>query len=265
MFRNLGTVDKWGIDGSVAWSPIKQLTLYAFGSWMDSKIKDNIQIGSFWRAITESATTSRPVPLRPTSSGAAPSPSGNRESGAPKYTYGFSALGTLGPVDLGITAKRTGPRYIFDNNARVFRLASTLPIVNDANAATIRQVVFDSTAPAYWLVNLDARLNLQVRRPQGDLLPAERLQPVRQVLRRRFRRRPVAGAQLGCNTQYGNPPFVQIGAPRTVSPARSAFRSKDPAQRRSDAASSPRGRRRFLLLTVRGRDLIPVLAQAGMM
>ena len=33
---------------------------------------------------------------------------GKRESGAPAYTFGGSARGTLGPVELGVTAKRTG-------------------------------------------------------------------------------------------------------------------------------------------------------------
>ena len=61
VFRNLGKVDKWGIDGSVAYEPIRQLTLYAFGSWNKSKIKDNIQIGSFGLLANDRrATTSRP-------------------------------------------------------------------------------------------------------------------------------------------------------------------------------------------------------------
>ena len=44
---------------------------------------------------------------------------GKWESGAPKYMYGASAVGRLGPLELGITAKKTGPRYVYDTNGHV--------------------------------------------------------------------------------------------------------------------------------------------------
>ena len=117
VFRNLGSVDKWGIDGSIAYKPIRQLTrLRLRRRGTTAKIKDNIQVGTLATGRRDSCDRldARPVTLNFDGCGsraAAPITSGNRESGAPKYTYGFSALGSLGPVDLGITAKRTGPRY----------------------------------------------------------------------------------------------------------------------------------------------------------
>src|SRR3546814_10326168 len=45
LYRNLGRVDKYGIDGSVAWQPIQQLSLYVFGSYLKSEIKDDVQSG----------------------------------------------------------------------------------------------------------------------------------------------------------------------------------------------------------------------------
>lgn len=153
VYRNLGRVDKYGIDGSVAYEPFRALTLYAFGSWNKSKIKDNIQIGSFG-GITSCDDVADPGSTAAIRSCAFTA--GNREAGAPKYTYGFSGVGRIGELfELGATAKRTGPRYIFDNNQPVF--------AGDINGTNETQV-FGATAPAYWLVNLDARFNLRMLR-----------------------------------------------------------------------------------------------------
>ena len=92
--RNLGTVDKYGVDGSVAWQPVRALSLYVFGSYLKSDIKEDVQLG---------ATNFAPT-------------AGKREAGAPKYTVGARAQGTLGPIDLGVQVKRTGERYLNDIN-----------------------------------------------------------------------------------------------------------------------------------------------------
>ena len=211
VYRNLGTVNKWGIDGSVAYEPFKQLTLYAFGSWNRSKIAQNIQIGSFGLGANK-VTDCDNIPA-----GAALADiirscaftKGNRESGAPKYLYGFSAVGDLGPVQLGVEAKRTGPRYIFDNNRPVFR-----GTVGATSGTTPEEQVFSATAPAYWLVNLDARVGLAWADPR---LSKTYLQF---NLYNAFDKFYVGGfggglSQSFSGGNYGNPPFVQIGAPRT--------------------------------------------------
>ena len=218
VYRNLGTVDKWGIDGSIAWSPIKQFTGYVFGSWMDSEIKDNVQIGSFGTGANQ-VTNCDAIPAGALASDVIRScafTSGNREAGTPKYTYGFSAIGKLGPVDLGVTAKRTGPRYIFDNNQPVFETGVNLTNVNDTNAANDPKIVYGSTAPAYWLVNLDARLNMEFTGLKETYFQLN--------VYNLFDKFYVGGFGGGlaqafntAATQFGNPPFVQIGAPRTIS------------------------------------------------
>ena len=113
--------------------------------------------------------------------------SGNREAGAPKYSYGGSLGGTLGPVDLGVTAKRTGSRYIYDNNRPIVTGTVGGPRSRRSAGSPLRL----RKTPAYWLVNLDARLNL-LGRSRRDLPSAQRLQSVRRVLRGRLRRRLVA-------------------------------------------------------------------------
>src|SRR3546814_5616886 len=42
IYRNLGRVDKYGIDGSIAYTPIPEVQLSVFGSYLKSKTKDNV-------------------------------------------------------------------------------------------------------------------------------------------------------------------------------------------------------------------------------
>src|SRR5690606_18384607 len=122
-FRNLGTVDKYGIDTSVAWQPVNAVTAYVFASYLKSKIKDDVQTGADTYAPT----------------------SGKRESGSPDWTIGGRLETRLGPIELGAQAKYTGKRYIFDTNTPL-----TLSGVE----------VYPSATKAYTLVDLDARLSL---------------------------------------------------------------------------------------------------------
>ena len=208
VYRNLGRVNKWGIDGSIAYEPVDALTLYAFGSLNRSKIKENVQIGSFGTGANRvddceniPAGASQADILRSCAFTA-----GKFESGAPKYSYGASVVGRLWNVELGVTAKRTGPRYIFDTNE---------PIFAGAIGGTNVTEIFPSKAPAYWLVNLDARFKLNM---------FEHLQNSYFQLNvyNLFDTFYVGGFGGGLNqsfsgSNFGNPPFVQIGAPRTVS------------------------------------------------
>lgn len=208
VFRNLGTVNKWGIDGSVAYEPVRELTLYAFGSWNKSKIKDNIQIA----ALTGSLTCDTVTPGTPAAFRSCALTAGNRESGSPKYTFGLSAVGKLGPLDLGATAKRTGSRTIFDNGQAVYRGDVDLTGVGGP------EQIFGATAPAYWLVNLDARLNLEF------IAPALAKTYLQANVYNVFDKFYVGGFGGGLSQSisastgvWGAPPFVQIGAPRTFS------------------------------------------------
>lgn len=213
VYRNLGNVRKYGIDGSVAWQPVDAVTLYVFGSMMKSEIRDNIAIG-------ENADGS--AVFAPTA--------GKRESGSPKYSWGGTIRGTLGPIDLGLTAKRTGARYIFDTNEATFT-GTFVPVGAKACASATSCVtpavfpaatqVYGKVAAAYWLVNLDARVNLDFL----GLNDQTYLQLNVYNLTNSFY---VGGFGGGLNQSfsfnrttgvatYGSPGFVQIGAPRTIS------------------------------------------------
>ena len=92
--RNLGEVEKYGIDGSISIQPIPQVLAYVFGSYQDSEIKDDVQTG---------ADTFAPT-------------AGNRESGAPEYMFGARIQASVGGFDIGGQIKRTGPRFLNDIN-----------------------------------------------------------------------------------------------------------------------------------------------------
>lgn len=92
--RNLGEVEKYGIDGSIAVRPIPQVLAYVFGSYLKSEIKEDVQVGATRFAAT----------------------GGKREAGAPEYTLGARLQASLGAFDLGAQVKRTGSRFLNDIN-----------------------------------------------------------------------------------------------------------------------------------------------------
>lgn len=178
VYRNLGRVDKYGIDGSIAYQPVSNLALYVFGSYLKSDIKDDVQSGVDGNGDPVFAPTA-----------------GKRRSGAPAYTFGGSARGTLGPVELGVTAKRTGGRYIYDTN---------LPVTADGVE------VYPAKTNAYWLVNLDARLSLEFLGLNDKTFFQLNVYNL-------FDKLYVGSYTTSLAQGTSSPPFAQIGAPRTIS------------------------------------------------
>jgi iron complex outermembrane recepter protein len=174
IYRNLGRVDKYGVDASLAINPIPEFSFYAFGSYLKSEIKENVETAPGVFALTE----------------------GKREGGAPVYTIGARATGTIGPVVLGAQAKRTGPRYVNDQN---------LPIFQTINGAVTQ--VYGNKTPAYTLVALDARVNLEFLGLSDRTFLQLNVVNVFDKL--------YVGGFDGTGTLTTTVPFAQIGAPRT--------------------------------------------------
>ncbi|MBN8829912.1 MAG: TonB-dependent receptor [Sphingomonadales bacterium] len=204
LYRNLGRVDKYGVDGSVAYSPIPQVSLYAFGSYLKSKIKDNVLYGE---------CTSANVTARITGCTAVGDPiyaktAGKRESGAPVYTLGARAQANLTYVEIGIQAKRTGPRYVNDLNVP-FTLGGTI-IGGQAVSGAIQQV-YGAKAPGYTLVDVDMRISAAPLGPGNKTYLQLHVTNV-------FDKLYVGGFDGRLDAGFssaGGLPFVQIGAPRT--------------------------------------------------
>lgn len=207
-FRNLGTVDKYGLDGYFSYQPIKELNLYLFGSVLKSEIKDDVLLFNCTAAHVSlgypGCTAAGVSIFAPTS--------GKRESGAPKYTFGGTVRGNFGPLEIGITGKRTGPRYVYDTNQPV--LAG-----NVLTPAGITQL-FPAKTPAYWLVNLDARVSLKEVGLEKSYLQLNVYNLFDQFYVGGFGGglnqtiTTTTGSSLG---NLGAPGFVQVGAPRTIS------------------------------------------------
>ncbi|MFA5965321.1 MAG: TonB-dependent receptor [Sphingomonas sp.] len=196
-YRNLGRVDKYGIDASVSWRPIPEVTAYVFGSYLKSEIKNNVSLGTCTTTTTANCTTIG-APIYALTAG-------KRESGSPTYTFGGRLAGSFGPVDLAIQAKRTGPRYLNDQNLPNLQCTST--VVNSACPTTATSYqVYPAKTPAYTQVDLDARLKMG----WAGLNDTTYLQVNVQNL---FNEYYVGGFSGGATTQY-SVPFAQIGSPR---------------------------------------------------
>lgn len=212
VYRNLGNVKKYGFDGFLYYQPNDMFTFGVNGSWLKSKIRDNVQVGENTDGTPIYALTA-----------------GKRESGSPKWTYGFLARANMGPVELGVTGKRTGPRYLFDDNSGMMQ--GTL-IPNGAKTSTggtptltaaqiaATGAIYGATAAAYWQLDLDVRVKLDFIKLGQSYLQLNVFNLTNSYY--------VGGfggglSQIGTYNKttgtaaYANPGFVQIGAPRTIS------------------------------------------------
>jgi iron complex outermembrane receptor protein len=209
IFRNLGRVDKYGLDGYVSYQPMKQLNLYVFGSVLKSEIKDDLLIGE----CTQAQVTGGFPGCTVVGGGIFAPTQGKREAGAPKYTFGGTVRGTLGPVEVGVTGKRTGPRFIYDTNEPVRGFVG-LPLPG------VDSVIFPASTPAYWLVNLDARFSFASMGLERTYFQLNVYNLFDKFYVGGFSgglNQTVTRNNAGVATSYGGPPFVQIGAPRTIS------------------------------------------------
>lgn len=128
--RNLGKVDKYGIDASISARPIPELLVYVFGSYLKSDIQNDLLGGVCDEDAVEEGflgcTTEGENFYYPTA--------GKREAGGPKYTLGARVQATLGDFEVAGQIKRTGDRFL-----------------NDINTITL---------PAYTVADVDIRYSL---------------------------------------------------------------------------------------------------------
>ncbi len=212
--RNLGAVTKWGFDGSIAYKPTPDLLLYVFGSYLHSEIKDNLLVGNF-NTDNNAATPNVPVYYLT---------AGKRESGAPVYTFGARVQGTIGPVDIGLQAKRTGKRYVNDENLPIqqcYNAAGTAAgsvqrgtfcaTGSGASAFTAGTLatVYPAAAPAYTLFDLDVRVNMEQWGLDKTYIQIN--------VTNLFDKSYVGG--LGGSSNRFSVPFAQFGVPRAITGA----------------------------------------------
>jgi iron complex outermembrane receptor protein len=96
--RNVGKVKAYGIDANIAYSPIRDLTLYTFASYNNSKLQQDIELGKVGTVTVFAPTAGKFV------------------TETPKWTVGGRASVDVGPVSLGAQIKYVGARFATDVN-----------------------------------------------------------------------------------------------------------------------------------------------------
>ncbi len=199
-YRNLGRVDKYGLDGSISWQPMEGLAFYVFGSLLKSDIKDDVLGGTC--AIRSGVVQNQIYGCTAGNVGSEyylPT-GGKRESGSPTHSFGARVQYSTGAFEFGMQAKRTGKRYINDENRPIF--ASAAAPANDEN------IRYAATVDGYTLIDLDARWNIG-ETPWGNQAAIQL--NISNLLDTLY----VGG--FGGSSNAVNSPFVQIGAPRAAS------------------------------------------------
>ncbi len=148
VYANVGTVNRYGIDANINYRFNETWTAMAFGSWLHSKIQDNVIAGTC-NVTTVAIAVNGCTAINQT---AYYQTAGKFESGIPQYTLGGRVQGDFGPLVLGVQAKRTGARYVNDQNVPFKSLSNT--------GVTDGTVVFGAKTPEYTLVDMDIRLKL---------------------------------------------------------------------------------------------------------
>lgn len=138
---NLGPVKKYGVDASIGYQPIPEVSLYAFGSYINSEIEEDATTSaSNCNAARQTAGVCYQVGTGTTATYFY-NTSGNRERGAAKWLVGGRAQANLGEVQFGAQAKYTGARYL-----------------NDLNFSDL---VYGAKFKGYTVVDLDLRYSLE--------------------------------------------------------------------------------------------------------
>ena len=183
--RNVGKVDSWGIDGSIAFRPFQQLSLLALASYIDAELKDDIEFGTTIAATPPAGLVfcdGAPTPTTPVVQTCVPT-AGKMVTETPHWQLGGRANVELGWGDFGAQVKWVDTRFATD--------------VND--------VKLDS----YAIVDLDARINLG---SFSDMLEKTYLQFNVQNL---FDKRYFGNISTAINVA-GSPSFA-VGSPRSFS------------------------------------------------
>jgi iron complex outermembrane receptor protein len=121
--RNVGKVKSWGVDGSIAFKPIRHVSLLALASYIDAELQNNVEISSAAFAVVQPplppstvycdgsppTATSGPVTTCATTKG-------KMVTETPHWQFGGRAQAELGPFEFGIQAKRVGSRFATDTN-----------------------------------------------------------------------------------------------------------------------------------------------------
>jgi iron complex outermembrane recepter protein len=135
--RNVGKVNSWGVDASVAVRPIRQLSLLALASYIDTELQENVEMGSSTAAALPAGLIfcDGTAPVGPAVETTCAPTKGKMVTETPHWQLGGRAQLEVGPAEFGIQGKWVGARFATDTN--------------------------DVKVNDYFLVDLDARVTLE--------------------------------------------------------------------------------------------------------
>jgi iron complex outermembrane receptor protein len=116
--RNVGPVRSYGVDASVAWEPIPEISLYALASYIHAELRDNVQIGTLPAGVTSCG--SDPIPMNgavPIAETICARTAGKMVAETPEWVFGGRAQLNLGPFTIGAQAKWVDQRWATDDNS----------------------------------------------------------------------------------------------------------------------------------------------------
>jgi iron complex outermembrane receptor protein len=120
--RNVGKVNSYGFDASIAVRPVRPLTLLAIASYIHTELKDNVELGTTSAATPPAGLIfcdGAPTPANPVVQTCAPT-AGKKVAETPKWQFGGRAQYDIGPFSFGVQGKHVGARFATDvNDVRV--------------------------------------------------------------------------------------------------------------------------------------------------
>ncbi len=114
--RNVGRVKSYGVDASVSWEPIPEITLYGLASYIHAELQDNVQLSA--GAACGSDRTNVPANCAPTAGKMVPE--------TPTWQYGGRVQLNLGAMTMGAQVKHVDNRFATDVNDVISRGYTTV-------------------------------------------------------------------------------------------------------------------------------------------
>jgi len=115
--RNVGKVNTYGFDASIAFRPVRPLALLALASYIHTELQDNIPIGvSTAAALPGGLIFCGATPTGTTTAATCAPTRGKFVAETPKWQFGGRAEYDVGPFSVGIQGKHVGSRFATDVN-----------------------------------------------------------------------------------------------------------------------------------------------------
>ena len=140
--RNVGDARAYGFDGQASWRPISDLSLYAYASYIKSRLKDDV-LGS--------AASTNPSCIPGTTVGTtcqiiAVNTRGAQFVETPKWSFGGRVQKDFGLVSVGVQGKWVAKRFSTDDNGRVGSIPNTGSLPIDSRGRTSAYTIIDADA-----------------------------------------------------------------------------------------------------------------------